>query len=136
MKKHCETKHSNILNMYISEIVWQHSTKTNAFEKQSCSKVQKMRTSWFISKTISCTTIYKKSNEEQKTFVDDLLLVVVKGLFLLNTIENIWVKWFGFQRVSWLVFPSCKTLAKEVLFCMMKRTLEKFVMLMLQFLSQ
>jgi len=32
-------------------------------------------------------------------------LVVVKGLLLLNTIENIWMKWFGFQRVSWLVFP-------------------------------
>jgi hypothetical protein len=38
------------------------------------------------------TTTYKKLNEKQKVFIDDLVLVIVKGLFHLNTIENIWMK--------------------------------------------
>ncbi len=42
MKKHCEVKHSNILKMYVCEIVqWQCYFKTNAFQKQN-SKVWKV----------------------------------------------------------------------------------------------
>jgi hypothetical protein len=31
----------------------------------------------------------KKLGEEQKAFIDDLVLVIVKGLFFLRTFENI-----------------------------------------------
>ncbi len=34
-------------------------------------------------------TTYKKLDEEQKFVIDDLVLVVVKGLFHLNIVENI-----------------------------------------------
>jgi hypothetical protein len=66
------------------------------------------------------------------------VLVVVKGLLPLNTIENSWMGWFGLQKNPQLVFPSQKNIIEEVLFCMMKRTLEELfcLMSMLYFLSQ
>jgi hypothetical protein len=56
------------------------------------------------------------------------VLVVVKRLFFLSIIENIWMKQFGLQRESQLLFLSRKTLTKEVLPYIVKRTLEEFVL--------
>jgi hypothetical protein len=49
-----------------------------------------------ISAFSSITATYKKLNQKSKTFMDELMLVVVKGLFLLSTIGNIWINQFGF----------------------------------------
>jgi hypothetical protein len=43
----------------------------------------------FIFAFFNSTTTYKKLDEEQKFVIDNLVLVVVKGLFLLNIVENI-----------------------------------------------
>jgi hypothetical protein len=43
----------------------------------------------FIFAFFNNTTTYKKFDEEQKFVIDNLVLVVVKGLFLLNIVENI-----------------------------------------------
>jgi hypothetical protein len=51
--------------MYINEIVWQHSVKTNVFEKQS-SKVWKVIILEFISSFFNDITTYKILDEEQK----------------------------------------------------------------------
>ncbi len=56
------------------------------------------------------------------------MLVVVKELFPLSTIENIWMRQFDLQRDTRFVFPSRKTLTKEVLPCMVKCTLEEFIL--------
>jgi len=56
------------------------------------------------------------------------VLVVVKRLLPLSTIENIWMKQFGLQRESQLLFLSHRTLTKELLPYMVKRTLEEFVL--------
>jgi hypothetical protein len=56
------------------------------------------------------------------------VLVVVKRLLPLSTIENIWMKQFGLQKESQFLFLSHGTLIKEVLPCMVKRTLEEFVL--------
>jgi hypothetical protein len=56
--------------------------------------VQKVVTPRSISTIFSNTTTYKKSNEEQKAFFDDLVLVVMKGLFLLifKHSQKIWMR--------------------------------------------
>jgi len=56
------------------------------------------------------------------------VLVVVKRLLPLSTIENIWIKQFGLRRESQLLFLSHRTLTKELLPYMVKRTLEEFVL--------
>ncbi len=43
----------------------------------------------FVFAFFSSNTTYKKLDEEQKFVIDDLVLVVVKGLFHLNIVENI-----------------------------------------------
>ncbi len=63
----------------------------NVYEKQS-SKFQKVVTLISIFAFFNNTT-YKKSNE-QKKFIDDLVLVVLKGLFPLNIVETYgWSDW-------------------------------------------
>ncbi len=57
----------------------------NVYEKQS-SKVQKVVTLISISTFFNRIT-YKKSNE-QNVFIDDLVLVVMKGLLPLNIVET------------------------------------------------
>jgi hypothetical protein len=89
--------------MYVSEIIQRRcSIETNAYEKQS-SKVRRVVTPTFFNNIMT----FNKSNEEFKKFIDDLVPVVVKGLFPLNTVENIWMKQFGLRRDPQLVFPSC-----------------------------
>lgn len=64
MKKHCEAKHSNILKIYISEIVQQwRFVETNVYQKQSF-KVWNVITLQSISICFSSTTTYIKSYEE------------------------------------------------------------------------
>jgi hypothetical protein len=85
--------------MYVNEIIQQQcSIETNAYEKQS-SKVWKVVTPTFFNNIIT----HSKLNEKFKKFIDDLVLVVVKGLFFLNTIENIRMKQFGLRRDPQLV---------------------------------
>ncbi len=55
-------------------------------------KVQKVITLRSIFAFFNNTTTYQKSNEKQKAFIDDLVLVVVKGLLPLNMIENLWMR--------------------------------------------
>jgi hypothetical protein len=42
-----------------------------------------------ISTFSNSTTTYKKSNEKHKTFIDDFVLIVLKGLLFLSKVENI-----------------------------------------------
>ncbi len=67
------------------------------------------------------------SQEKQKAFIDDLVLLIMKGLFLLNIVENIWMRRFGLQRDRWVMFPPCNTLTEDILPFMMKCTLQELV---------
>lgn len=122
MKKGYESEHSNIWKVYVSELSIWNFAKTNPFEKQN-SKVWKVVTPSSIFTFFGNTT----SQEEQKAFIDDLVLLIMKGLFLLNIVENIWMRWFGLQRDRWAMFPSCKTLTDDILPFMMKCTLQELV---------
>jgi hypothetical protein len=92
--------------MYVSEIVQQYAIKRDVFMRQNF-KVQKVITLGSSFSFFDSITTYKKSNEKQKNLIDDLVLVVLKGLLPLNTIENSWMG-FGLQKNPQLVFPSQK----------------------------
>jgi len=55
------------------------------------------------------------------------VLLVVKGLLPLSTIESIWMRRFGLQRDPQRVFPSHRTLTKDILPFMMKHTLQELL---------
>jgi hypothetical protein len=137
MKKHNEVEHSNILKMYVNEIVWWCYAKIDVFEFKQSSKVQKM----VIPRSIcACSIILQhiRNQMKKKSFHWWSYVGYCEGV---TPFKHNWkhmdMKRFGLQKDPWLVFPSCKTLTKKVLPYMMKHTLEKFVLLylMLQFLS-
>ncbi len=43
------------------------------------------------------------------------MLVLVKRLLPLSTLKNIWMKWFGLQRGSHLLFPLHKGIIEDVI---------------------
>jgi hypothetical protein len=53
--------------------------------------------------------------------------VIMKRLFLLTIVENIWMRRFDLQRDRWVVFPPRKTLIENILPSMMKCTLQALV---------
>ncbi len=60
-----------------------------------------------------CTNPYKKSNEAQQQFLDNLVLSTCKGYMPFSTCENIW-SWNILLQCSHVVFPSCTTLVEEM----------------------
>jgi hypothetical protein len=80
--------------MYDSEIIQWHFVVIIVSKKQS-SKIWEIITLGSISTFYSIIATYKKLGEKPKTFIDDLILVVVKGLLFLSTIGKIWMKQFG-----------------------------------------
>ncbi len=55
------------------------------------------------------------------------MLLVVKSLLPLNTIESLRMKWFGLQRDPQAMFPSWRTLIEDILLSMVEFTLQEFV---------
>jgi hypothetical protein len=47
----------------------------------------------------------KKGKEPYKTFIDNLVLLVVKRLPPLDMVENLWMKQFSLKRNPQVVFP-------------------------------
>jgi hypothetical protein len=48
---------------------------------------------------------YKKHEECQKTFLEDLVLLIAKGFFLLSSCENIWMQCLALQVDPKIIFP-------------------------------
>jgi len=60
-------------------------------------------------------TPYKKQNEVQKLFLEDLVLLIAKGFFPLSSCENIWMHRLALRLDPKLVFPFRKMLSSEIL---------------------
>ncbi len=96
MKKHYEGEHFNIWKVYVSEISFWCSIETNPSKKLN-SKVWKMVTLSSISTFFGNTAFYKTSQEEQKAFIDDLVLLVMKEILFLSMVESIWINLLTFN---------------------------------------
>jgi hypothetical protein len=75
--------------MYVYEIVRRHCAKIDVFEFKQSFKVWKVVIPRFI---CACSIILqhiKNQMKNKKFSLSDLMLVVVEGIFLLSTIENI-----------------------------------------------
>jgi hypothetical protein len=52
----------------------------------------------YISQFFGKTTFHKKIEKQEEPFMDDFVLLVIKGLFILNIVENLWMKQFVLRR--------------------------------------
>jgi hypothetical protein len=70
---------------------------------------------------------YQKQDETQKLFLEDLVLLMVKGFSPLNTCENVHMQRLALRLDPKVVFPFRKTLSKKILPNMVTRCLELHV---------
>ncbi len=65
---------------------------------------------------------------QQKQFLQDLALLVVKNHLPIQFVESTWLKHFVMQLCPKIVFPSRKMFSQEVLFDLMEKTKEEYVL--------
>jgi hypothetical protein len=56
--------------------------------------------------------LYKKDEMQQKQFLEDLTLPIVKNHLLVHFLESSWLKKFTLQLYPCIVFPSRKTFSQ------------------------
>ncbi len=74
---------------------------------------------------------YKKQDEIQKLFLNDLMLLTTKGFSSLNTHDNIWMHRLALKLDPKLIFLYWKTLFNKVLTTMVVCCLDLHVQLQL-----
>jgi hypothetical protein len=133
MKHHVEALHLKLLMTYVVKR-FVHNSVTSSQERSDeggklmhpankhTKVVGKAISSFFGSKTP-----YKRHDEAQKLFLEDLVLLTTKGYLLLSTCENVWMQRLALRLDSKLVFPTQRTLAEEILLAIVDRYLDLYV---------
>jgi hypothetical protein len=65
---------------------------------------------------------------QQKQFLQDLALLVVKNHLPIQFVENIWLKCLVMHLRPKIVFPSIKLFSQEVLVDLMEKTKKEYVL--------
>ncbi len=73
-----------------------------------------------ITSYFGATNLYKKSNEAQQRFLEDLILYTCKGDKPLSTCDNIWLRRLVLCFYLHVVFHSWATFVEEVMPTMVK----------------
>ena len=126
MKKHVEHEHQEVLSKYYREVLECRLIPPSLGEKNASKKRDKV-TPGAISSSFSSSVPYKKHNEQQKSFIEDLVLLIAKGYHPLSSVENIWLRRFALHRDPRVVFPSRGTITEEMLPAMLEQTLARVV---------
>jgi hypothetical protein len=71
--------------------------------------------------------LIKNHKKNRKLSLMILCCLLWRDYSLLNMVESIWMRWFGLWKDPYVVFPSRRTLTKNILPFMMKWTLQEFV---------
>jgi hypothetical protein len=111
MKHHVEALHLKLLMTYVVKC-FVHDNVTSSQERsdeggrlmQPTNKCTKVVVGAIFS-FFGCKTPYKRHDEAQKLFPKDLVLLTIKGYFLLSTCENVWMHRLALRLDSKLVFP-------------------------------
>jgi hypothetical protein len=99
----------------------------------AASHSQQFGKKWFgpskcvITPYFGVTSPYKKSDEAQQQFLEDLVLYTCKGYKPLSTCDNIWLKRLVLRLCSRVVFPSQTTFVKKMLPTMVKKSMQLHV---------
>ncbi len=71
---------------------------------------------------------YKKIDEAQQMFIEDIMFYICKGYWAFSTIKNIWLRRLILCRCPQVSFSSWTILVNEVLLVMVKKTLDLHVL--------
>ncbi len=96
-------------------------------ERQLIKKWQNV-SSFEISKFFSTKLPNKMDEIQQKQFLEDLTLLIVKSHLLVHFLESLWLKRFVLQLNPHIVFPSIKTFSSDILPNLVKKTKDVYVL--------
>ncbi|KAJ7552447.1 hypothetical protein O6H91_06G055400 [Diphasiastrum complanatum] len=124
MKKHVSSEHAEVLSKYKAQ-------KDSICPKEDArhpTKKRNLPSSSAITSFYGSSTPYKKEDDQQQCFLEDLVLYIVKGYRPLSSVENIWLRRLILRQCNRLVFPSRHQLVEEAISQMVAKTLERYVL--------
>ncbi len=126
MRTHVEFAHLKLVAQrkvaIIEELVVVVASCSQQFGKKRSRPFGCAITSYF-----GVTNHYKKSNEAQQQFLEDLVLYTCKGYKPLSTCDNIWSRRLVLRLCPYVVFPSRTTFVEKMLPTMVKINAITFV---------
>jgi len=120
MKYHIEALHLKLLLAYVIEHFVHDSVTGSQKRNDECGRLMQLAkkctkvTTRAISSFFGSKTLYKRHDETQKLLLEDLMLLIAKGYFPLNTYENVWMHRLALRLDSKLMFPIQRALEKEI----------------------
>ncbi len=122
-KKYCSYEHLELLTTFVEEVIvviYINSKSQTMGASGGCRATHHAKKTFQSSykcnfKKIRSKTPYKKLDEVQKLFLEDLILLVAKGFFPLGTCKKIWMQRLALKLNPKLVFPFQRTLSKEII---------------------
>jgi hypothetical protein len=128
LKKHVDADHAISANIFEEEV---NSPLRNILERQLAKKRPNV-SNFEISKFFGAKDIFKKDVVQQKQFLQDLALLVVKTHLLIQFVVNIWLKRLVMHLCRRVVFLSRKTFSQEVLVDLVEKTKEECMLFKLK----
>jgi hypothetical protein len=119
MKKHVDMEHGALLKRYVEEV---NNHPKPSLENESAIKCPHVNQLQFID-FFPFTNQFKKDDESQVVFLEDVMLYVIKGFLPMRTFESIWLHQMAYKLCLMVVFPSKKLFVEEVLLTLMERIL-------------
>ena len=124
MKKHVEVEHFISSKRYAKEICSQVRSPSYL---QPTKKRPGLPPSSIV-EFFGFVEPFRKDNEQQKAFLEDLVLWVIKSYLPLRVVEGIWLQRMALRLCPRIVFPSRKVFTDEVLPTLVERTLQVYVL--------
>lgn len=94
MRKHAESEHGEVSSRYNVEI-FAHCMSVHGAARKEPAKKQNRPTLGYISSFFGSKVPYKKGDEQQKFFLEDLVLLIAKGYYPLSSVDSLWLRRFS-----------------------------------------
>jgi hypothetical protein len=107
-----------------------NSLLTRKKEKQLAKKKANLSGN-FISKFFDAKDSFKKDDVQQKEFLEDLVLLIMKNHLPIQFVENVWFKHLALHLCSRINFPSKRPFSHDILPSLVEKTKQVYVLLVL-----
>jgi hypothetical protein len=74
---------------------------------------------------LGATNLYKKNNEQQKHFLENLVFYICKGYIPLSSCENVWFQRLVLPQCSHVQFPSRSSFVEKMLATVVKKIMDQ-----------
>lgn len=123
LKKHVVEHHLELAEEYLKVFLAAQSST----EAQQPSKKRQRYTPGSLVQYFGTGSSYSRDDQEQKDFLEDLVLLCAKGLMPLSVAENLWFRRLAMRLDPKIVFPSRRSFCEDVIPRMVDRCMQEYV---------